>query len=109
LETAVANRAKELDPCAAQEARIQRRKAWLSQRLKEQAARGMPNPQTAVPNTTGLYCEAHPKDEECAMGSAVAEFSPDELSWDSQKTPEDRDAHVIMLKRELEACRRRNR
>ena len=95
------------DPCAEQEKRIQERKAWLSDRLQEQAARGMPNPKTGVPNTTAIYCEQHPNDEQCQIGSAPSSFEPDELSLENQRTPEDRDPYVIVLKRELEACRRR--
>jgi hypothetical protein len=37
------------------------------------------------------------------------EFSPDELTWEAQKTFEDRDAHAIVMKRALDACRKRNR
>lgn len=95
------------DPCAEQERRIQQRKAWLSDRLQEQAVRGMPNPRTGIPNTTAIYCEQHPNDEQCQIGPAPSSFEPDELTLENQKTPEDRDPFVIALKRELEACRRR--
>src|SRR5262249_17240724 len=92
---------KELkDPCAEQEKRIQQRKAWLSDRLQEQAARGMPNPRTGVPNLTAIYCEQHPNDEQCQTGPAPSSFEPGELSLENQKTPEDRDPYVIALKRE---------
>ena len=95
------------DPCAEQEKRIQQRKAWLSDRLQEQATRGMPDPRTGVPNLTAIYCEQHPNDDQCTTGPAPSSFEPDELTLENQKTPEDRDPYVIALKRELEACRRR--
>src|SRR5262249_51135562 len=86
------------DPCAPQEKRIQDRKAWLSRRLQEQAVRGMPNPRTGVPNTTAIYCEQHRDDPQCDVGPPPSSFEPDELSLENQKTPEDRDPYVIVLK-----------
>jgi hypothetical protein len=56
-----------------------------------------------------VYCEEHPNDEQCTLGPPPIEFSPDELTWEAMKTPEDRDPHVIRMKRDLDECRRRQR
>ncbi len=95
------------DPCAAQEKQIHERKAWLGNRARDQATRGVPDPYTGVPNLTGIYCEQHPEDGQCRLGPPPASFEPDELSIDAMKTPEDRDPYVIGLKRELDKCRRK--
>jgi hypothetical protein len=97
------------DPCAAERDRVERRKAWLLERHQEQATRGFPNPKAGIPDFVAVFCEAHPAHEECKLGSPPIEFSPDELTWEAQKTLEDRDPHVIGLKRALDACRKRQR
>jgi len=97
----------ESDPCAAERDRVERRKAWLLERHREQATRGFPSPKTGIPDMVAVFCEANPTHEECTLGSPPMEFSPDELTWEAQKTFEDRDAHVILLKRALDACRKR--
>jgi hypothetical protein len=97
------------DPCAAEEKRIEERKKWLAERSLDQAARGVPNPFTGVPNLTAIHCEQHPEDEQCRLGAPPTSFEPDELSIDAMKTPEDRDPYVIGLKRELQRCRSRFR
>jgi hypothetical protein len=97
------------DPCAAELGRVERRKAWLLERYQEQASRGFPNPKAGIPNMIAVFCDAHPTHEECTLGNPPMEFSPDELSWEAQKTFEDRDPHVIALKRALEACRKQSR
>ncbi len=101
--------ASDPDPCAAERSRVERRKAWLLERHREQASRGPPNPKANIPNMVAIFCEANPTHEECTLGSPPIEFTPDELTWEAQKTPEDRDPHVIALKRALDACRKRNR
>ena len=99
----------EVDPCAAERSRVERRKAWLLERHQEQAGRGFPDPKAGIPNMEAVYCHDNPKHEECTLGNPPMEFSPDELTWEVQKTFEDRDAHVIAMKRALDACRKRNR
>ena len=96
-------------PCAAELSRVERRKEWLRERYREQASLGFPDPKTGIPNMIAVFCEAHPTHEECSLGDPPLEFAPDELSWEAQKTFEDRDPHVIALKRALEACRKRPR
>src|SRR5262245_49906379 len=96
-------------PCAAELSRVERRKEWLRERYREQASLGFPDPKTGIPNMIAVFCEAHPTHEECSLGDPPLEFAPDELSWEAQKTYEDRDPHVIALKRVLEACRKRSR
>ena len=97
----------ESDPCAAERERVERRKAWLLERHREQATRGFPSPKAGIPDMVAAFCDANPTHEECTLGSPPMEFSPDELTWEAQKTFEDRDAHVIVLKRALDACRKR--
>src|SRR5262249_50020872 len=97
------------EPCAAELSRVERRKEWLRERYREQATRGFPDPQAGIPNMIAVFCEAHPSDEDCSLGDPPVEFAPDELTWEAQKTFEDRDPHVILLKRALEACRKRRR
>ncbi len=99
----------ESDPCAAERDRVERRKAWLLARHQEQATRGFPNRKTGIPDMVAVFCEANPTHEECTLGSPPIEFWPDELTWEAQKTFEDRDPHVILLKRALDACRKRHR
>ena len=99
----------EADPCAAERSRLERRKAWLLERHQEQASRGFPDPKAGIPNMEAVYCNDNPKHEECTLGNPPMEFSPDELTWEAQKTFEDRDAHAIAMKRALDACRKRNR
>jgi hypothetical protein len=96
-------------PCGAEEARIERRKAWLRARFEEQNTRGTPSPKSGIPNMIALYCEEHPKHEECTLGPPPIEFSIEELTWENQKTLEDRDTQVIKMKRQLADCRRRQR
>jgi len=88
---------------------VERRKEWLRERYREQASVGFPDPKTGIPNMTAVFCEAHPTHEECLLGEPPLVFEPDELTWEAQKTFEDRDPHVIALKRVLEACRKRSR
>jgi hypothetical protein len=95
--------------CAAELSRVERRKAWLRERYGEQATRGFPDPKAGIPNMIAVFCEAHPTHEECSLGDPPLEFWPDELTWEAQKTFEDRDPHVIALKRAVEACRKRSR
>jgi hypothetical protein len=97
------------EPCAVERSRIERRKAWLAQRRLEQEQRGFPDPKAGIPNMAAVFCQEHPGHEECMLGDPPAEFTPDELSWEAQKTFEDRDPHVIGLKRLLQACLRRSR
>ena len=97
------------EPCAAELSRVERRKAWLRERYREQATRGFPDPKAGIPNMIAVFCEAHPTDEECSLGDPPLEFAPDELTWEAQKTFEDRDPHVIALKRALENCRKGSR
>lgn len=99
----------EADPCAAERTRLERRKAWLLERHREQASRGFPDPKAGIPNMEAVFCNDNPKHEECTLGNPPMEFSPDELTWEAQKTFEDRDAHVIAMKRALDACRKRSR
>jgi hypothetical protein len=99
----------EPDPCAAERARLERRKAWLLERHQEQASRGFPDPKAGIPDMVAVYCEANPTHEECRLGPPPIEFSPDELTWEAQQTFEDRDPHVIAMKRALDACRKRKR
>ncbi len=93
------------DPCADKKSQLEARKSWLRERFAEQAKMGAPNPRAYIPNMMGVYCESHPTDSQCKLGDPPTSFHPDELSIDVQKTPEDRDAHVIRLKRELDTCR----
>ena len=102
-------REKSSEQCAAELSRVERRKAWLQERYREQATRGFPDPKAGIPNMIAVFCEAHPTDEECSLGDPPLEFAPDELTWEAQKTFEDRDPHVIALKRALENCRKRSR
>jgi len=97
------------EPCAAELSRVERRKAWLQERNREQATRGFPDPKAGIPNMIAVFCEAHPTHEECSLGDPPLEFAPDELTWEAQKTFEDRDPHVIALKRALENCRKRSK
>jgi hypothetical protein len=99
----------EAEPCAAERSRLARRKAWLLERHQEQALRGFPDPKAGIPNMEAVYCKDNPKHEECTLGNPPMEFSPDELTWEVQKTFEDRDPHAIGMKRALDACRQRNR
>ena len=100
---------READRCAAEEKKLHNRRSWLSERFVDQEKRGIANPATGIPNMTGVYCEQHPEDSQCTAPNQAIEFHPDELSVDAQKTPEDRDTQVILLKRELNACRKRLR
>lgn len=95
------------EPCAAERNRVERRKAWLGERYREQAAKGFPDPKAGIPNMMAVFCDANPSHEECTLGNPPIEFTPDELTWAAQQTFEDRDPHVIALKRALAACRRK--
>ncbi len=101
--------ALEADRCAAEEKKLQGRRSWLSERFADQQKRGVANAAMGIPNMTGVYCEQHPEDSQCTAPNQAIEFHPDELSVNAQMTPEDRDAQVILLKRELNACRKRLR
>lgn len=93
-------------PCARERARLERRKAWLAARRQEQFEKGgLPDPSRGIPNMVGVYCEAHPSDEECDLGSISISVSPDELLARPDATPEDYEPHVILMKRELDGCR----
>jgi hypothetical protein len=54
-----------------------------------------------------VYCQAHPADEECQLGAAVIEARVEDFLWDPDAGPEDYEAHVVALKRELADCRER--
>ena len=97
------------EPCSAELSRVERRKEWLRERYSEQATRGFPDPQAGIPNMIAVFCEQHPSHEECSLGDPPLEFAPDELTWQAQKTFEDRDPHVIALKRARDACRKQRR
>ncbi len=99
----------ETDRCAAEEKKLRGRRTWLSDRSADQQKRGVANAAMGIPNMTGVYCEQHPDDSQCTAPNQAIEFHPDELSVDAQMTPEDRDIQVILLKRELNACRKRLR
>jgi hypothetical protein len=99
----------EADRCAAEEKKVRSRRSWLSDRFADQQKRGVANAAMGIPNMTGVYCEQHPEDSQCTAPNQAIEFHPDELSVDAQMTPEDRDTQVILLKRELNACRKRLR
>ncbi|MFN7134202.1 MAG: hypothetical protein ACK4N5_19135 [Myxococcales bacterium] len=97
------------DPCAKEEARLARRKAWLAARRQEQFEKGgPPNPALGIPNMTGLWCLEHPDDEECQLGPVPLELGTDELTPGEGHTPEDLDSHVILMKRALRDCRSRH-
>jgi hypothetical protein len=100
---------RETARCAAEEKNLQSRRSWLSERFADQQKRGVANAAMGIPNMTGVYCEQHPQDSQCTAPNQAIEFHPDELSIEAQKSPEDRDAQVILLKRELNACRKRFR
>jgi hypothetical protein len=100
---------REAGRCAAEEENLQSRRSWLSKRFVDQQKRGVANPAMGIPNMTGVYCEQHPQDSQCTAPNQAIEYHPDELSIDAQKSPEDRDSQVILLKRELNACRKRFR
>lgn len=92
--------------CAALEARIARRKAWLAARRQEQFERGgAEDPKRGVPNMVRVWCEAHPADPDCLLGNAVLEATPDELAWSPDAGIDEYDPHVVRMKRELRRCR----
>lgn len=95
--------------CDAIEARIARRKAWLSARRQEQFERGPPDPAKGVPNAFQLYCESHPGNEECALGNALIEVDTGELAYTPDADPGDYDAHVVAMRRSLRECRERGK
>lgn len=101
--------AHRFEPCGAERNRLERRKAWLAERYREQAAKGFPDPDKGIPNMLAVFCQANPTHEECTLGDPPSEFSPDELTWEAQQTFEDREPHVIGLKRALDRCLRRQR
>ena len=93
------------DPCAALQARIERRRAWLAARSEEQLARGgPPNPGKGIPSAVGLYCEAHPDDEDCALSAVAVEVRAQDAVWSPDASFEDYEAHVLAMKRELFEC-----
>jgi hypothetical protein len=94
------------DPCSALEARLDRRRSWLAQRRQEQfALGGAPDPSRGISNAVGIWCQAHPGDEECALGGIAVSVSSDELTWSPQSTPEDFDPHVILMRRAVRQCK----
>ena len=96
--------------CAAEQARLDRRVSWLRARREEQFARGgPPDPARAVPNMIGVFCEGHPSHEECQLGNVTLTATTEELAWSRDKTPEDYDAHVVLMKRALKSCLARQR
>ena len=102
--------AQTADSCEVLAARVERRKAWLEARRKEQFERGgLPDPSLGIPNMVGVHCEAHPADEQCALGSISLSASPDEFLYRPDATTDDYDPHVILLRRELAACLRARR
>lgn len=101
--------AERSEPCAAEKNRLERRKTWLAERYREQATKGFPDPDKGIPNMMAVFCQANPTHEECTLGDPPSEFSPDELTWEAQRTFEDREPHVIGLKRSLDRCLRRQR
>jgi hypothetical protein len=106
LADGAADAGGEIDRCAAIEARIEARRAWLAARRQEQFEKGgPPDPARAIPNMIGVWCEAHPDDEQCKLGPVTIEVRTEEVAWSPEKTPEDYDAHVILMRRELAACR----
>ncbi len=96
---------KAVDPCGDYESRLQERRSWLSDRRAEQAKRRGRFLRTQ-PSSISVYCQAHPEDPQCKLGDPPTSFHPDEVSIEAQKVPEDRDPHVIRLRRELADCHR---
>lgn len=95
-----------VDPCGRERARLERRMAWLLARRQEQFEKGgMPDPSLGIPNMVGVYCEAHPGDEDCDLGPVSITVTVDELEARPDSTPEDYEAHVILMRRDLAACR----
>ena len=92
-------------PCAAQQARVDRRRAWPAARREEQFAKGgPPDPKRGVPNVVQVYCEFHPGDEDCALASVAIEVRLDEAVWNPDAGVDDYDAHVLVMKRALGEC-----
>ncbi len=95
-------------PCEPFEQRLARRVEWLRARRQEQFERGgPPDPAKGIPSAIALWCQEHPGDEDCKRGGVTIELRPEELAWNPEKTPEDYDAHVLLMKRELNQCRRK--
>ena len=98
--------AQHADPCAPLVEKLEHRKSWLKERRDEQFKRGgAPDPSKAIPDMVGIWCEEHPADEECARPNISIEVSSDELAWDASLTQDDFEPHVLLMRRELEACR----
>lgn len=94
------------DPCAEIEARLNRRRQWLQKRRIEQFARGgAPDANLGIPDVTWQWCVANPDDIDCNMPKVTVFFSTEELR--GGQAPEEYDPHVVLMRRELNTCRRR--
>ncbi|MGI5862658.1 MAG: hypothetical protein ACOX6T_11455 [Myxococcales bacterium] len=96
------------DLCGQLEQRLARRFEWLRARRQEQfELGGPPDPAKGILSAIALWCQEHREDEDCKLDGVTIELRPEELAWSPEKTPEDYDAHVILMKRELNQCRKK--
>ncbi|MGC4113576.1 MAG: hypothetical protein QM765_02700 [Myxococcales bacterium] len=91
--------------CAAQLARVERRRAWLGERRVEQFnLGGPPNPKKGIKNAVNLFCEAHPGDEDCALYNVPVTLHAEELAFNPDAGFDDYEPHLVVMKRALLEC-----
>ncbi|HEY3445037.1 MAG TPA: hypothetical protein VGK67_01690 [Myxococcales bacterium] len=92
-------------PCAAPQARFDRRRAFLAARREEQfALGGAANPKMGIRNAVHIYCEAHPGDEDCALYNVTVTLRADEVLWHPDAGVDDFEPHLVVMRRALSEC-----